>query len=365
MERNKNYITHIQLFFFVVQTQVGIGILSLPRDLHQYAKADSWISVLAAGLGSQLFIFIMYFLCKQFPYLNLYEFTSKIVGKWIGNFFNVLFVGYYLLISSLIIILYTSILKNWIYPTTPVWVMNLLGIFTILYFASQSFKIIARFYTFVSIFLIILLGLVIFSFTNVDFRYLFPVGQAGLKNIILGANQGIIAMLGFDVILVTYSLVKSESKKIIKSISLANAFVTFYYLFIVMLAVITFSPKAMTLIPQPVLYMLKAIKFSVIERIDIVFLSVWVVSVATSLTTYSYLAAKGLSHFFKKPHQRMVPFVAVIVFVISLIPQKPSAIEAFGEFIGEVSYLFIGGIPFLLLIITLFLRKKLGELQHE
>jgi len=359
MESNY-HITRAQLFFVVVQTQIGIGILSLPHDLHKVAKGDSWISIIIAGLGVQLSIFILYFICKRFPDLNFYEFTPKIVGKWIGGVINSIYVIYFIFIIGLITVLWTSILKEWVYYQTPKWMFYLIVAFILLYFASQTLRVIARFDMFVSVFLVVLIGLIVYSFGDVDFRYLLPIGQSGLKNIISGANQALVAMLGFDVLLFVFPLVKAESRQILKTMTYANIFVTSYYLFVILVALVTFAPEELNKIPEPVLYMLKALALTVIERVDLLFLSIWIVSVATSITSYGYLASKGLSYFFRKPHNRMISFVAVSVFIIAFIPQNPSHIDLYSQIMSYISYLYVMIIPFTLLIIAI-IKKKLGE----
>ncbi len=60
-------ISLVQFTFFVIQCQIGVGILSLPNRLHPIAKGGGWISALIAGLAIQLIILLMWlFLYKRF-----------------------------------------------------------------------------------------------------------------------------------------------------------------------------------------------------------------------------------------------------------------------------------------------------------
>lgn len=45
----KTKLSRRQYFFIIVQTEIGVGILSLPYDLHSKAKQDGWISLLIGG----------------------------------------------------------------------------------------------------------------------------------------------------------------------------------------------------------------------------------------------------------------------------------------------------------------------------
>ncbi|WP_243291713.1 GerAB/ArcD/ProY family transporter [Bacillus sp. FJAT-47783] len=361
MARSKASITSAQLFFIIVSTQIGVGILSLPYDVHQVAKSDSWISIIIAGVAVQLIYVLMYFLCKRFPLFNLYEFSPQIVGKWLGRGINILYIIYFILTCSLIIDLWSVTLKTWVYFETPQWVFLLMGSIIVIYFSSQTIQVIARFQMFVSVFLIVLVVLVIFSFEYVDFRYIFPVGQSGIKNILLGSDKSIIAMVGLEVLLFVFPLVEADRKSIFKTVTFANLFVTSYYLFTVVVSLLTFSPEELNIIPEPVLFMLKAINLTVVERIDLLFLSIWIVSVATTLTTYGYLGAKGLEYFFRKPHQQMIPYITVLIFIVSLIPRNQEMLDQFSKLIGFLGYGFIAGIPLLLFIIAFIFKKRMGE----
>ena len=46
---NKNSISVSQLFFIVLQTQIGIGVSGLPYNLFKTAHTDGWISMLISG----------------------------------------------------------------------------------------------------------------------------------------------------------------------------------------------------------------------------------------------------------------------------------------------------------------------------
>lgn len=57
--------TKTQLLFFIIQTQIGVGILSLPYSVFQRAKQDGWMSILLAGLVVQLLILLFWMLAKD------------------------------------------------------------------------------------------------------------------------------------------------------------------------------------------------------------------------------------------------------------------------------------------------------------
>ena len=64
-----------------------------------------------------------------------------------------------------------------------------------------------------------------------------------------------------------------------------------------------FSPAEITIVPEPVLYMLRVIDIHVIQRLDLIFLSIWMVVTSTSILSYAYLGSMGISKLFRIKHK--------------------------------------------------------------
>ncbi|NGY87835.1 GerAB/ArcD/ProY family transporter [Bacillus megaterium] len=62
-----------------------------------------------------------------------------------GNFLNVGYVFYYIIVSSVITVLYVNVLKRWLYHLTPAYVLVLLLVVIALYFAKENVRNIGRF----------------------------------------------------------------------------------------------------------------------------------------------------------------------------------------------------------------------------
>lgn len=211
--------------------------------------------------------------------------------------------------------------------------------------------------TAVVIFISIILPLFAFTF-NIEWAYLFPVGQSGLKNITIGAHDALIAMIGFEIIAVVLPFVQGTYKQSLKSISLANMTVVFIYIYFPICCYLVFSPEELKIISEPVLYLLKAVNFQWIERLDLIFLSIWIIPMATSLVAYFYLASKGAAYTLHKG-QRKYPmwYLPLIAFIIGLFLTTEFEIEQFDKYISASSYIFMVFLPLLTLFISI-VRKK-------
>jgi spore germination protein (amino acid permease) len=356
---NGHTITHRQLFFLIIQSQIGVGILSLPYALFTKAKIDGWISLIIAGLLIQFSILAIWKLCDRFPQSTIYDILPKILGKHLGVIFNVIYTLHFSFISILILILYNSIVGKWILFETPHWVIIFMMAFAGWYFITSTPREIVRFFVIVTPLLFIFIGFVLYAYTDVHFLYLFPVGQTGISTILKSSTDAVVSLLGFDAALVFLAYTNGTPAKKIKVISFASLCVTIIYCFIVFTTYIYFNPVEIVIVPEPVLYMLKAFSFSIIERTDLIFLSVWIISVATSFISYLFIAAKGVQNLFKlQQHQTAAPYIAIFCALIAIIPNEKLEVVTWNKYISLTSLIFSALFPIVLLLISVLMKKQ-------
>ncbi|MCK6256400.1 spore germination protein [Fictibacillus sp. KIGAM418] len=357
--KQTNKITAFQFYFFVLQTQVGIGVLSLPYSLFKAAKTDGWISMLIGGILVQIVTLFHWFLVRRFPDNNLFEINTILLGNIVGRILNSAYILYFTLVATLVAVLSINILKRWVYPLTPAWILIILFAVIALYFAKEDLPKIARFYVLVSFLLIILFLLTLTAFQNADVRYLFPIGQAGIKSMLLGSKEAILALLGFESLLIYAPFVKTSSKKKLKMVMLSNLTIVSFYVYITLTCLVFFSPDEFLIVPEPVLYLLKAIQYNLVERVDLVFLTIWVVSVITSMVTFIHIAGLAAKVLFKKTsHRPFIPFICLAVCITAYFPIQSDQLSAeWSAFMRPYIYFFIIILPVLLLGLS-YIKKR-------
>lgn len=353
-------MTRIQLFAFILQTQIGIGVLAFPYDLHKSAGVDGWISILLAGGSIQLLLLAYIALCKRFPRQNLYEFTPLIVGKWFGNLLNAMYIFHFTFTTCLILLLELMFVELWILPFSNPSFIIVANCVIIVYFAKENIRIIARYHALVTLLIFIMLALMFTSFGTMDYRYLLPVGQQGWTAIMMGMKSSVISFLGFELLLILGSDVQTKGKSLIAPVLWANGLATFFFLIVVLVCFINFSPESIAFIPQPVPYFLNGISLPFLERVDLIFLSVWLVKVTATLISYIYAAGKGMGYLFhRNEHSKAIYYLAPIVCLVGLFWRSEERIKLF-EKITEIETFVIIGIPIVLLLLA-WLTGKRGE----
>lgn len=361
MSQNKDSITYQQLFFLIIQTQLGVGVLSLPYTMHNAAKADGWISMLLAGLLLQGILIVYFILFKRFKSKNILEISGLLFGNKIAKLIAIFYSLYFISVGSLVLVLYIQIINRWILPNTPNWVIGGLLVIAGIYLSVDGLRILARFFTLVTPLILLPVLLVSYTLKDANIYYLLPIGQAGIKDIVMGSKDAFLSMLGFEIFLLAFPLVSGTNRQKFKAVSYANLFITLLYTFLIIVTFIYFSPEEMIILPDPLLYSLKSYTFKVIERTDLLFLSLWIFLVFTTFGSYLFFAADSGANFFKKLGRRkLVYYVALIMYGISLLPMiNLLTIDKMSNYIQKASFIFIL-FPVLLLLMS-FLFKKSGQ----
>ncbi|WP_158702645.1 GerAB/ArcD/ProY family transporter [Paenibacillus faecalis] len=359
---HEKMLSQKQFFFFIIQAQIGVGVLSLPHALNSTAKGGSFISVLIAGLVTQSIIFFMYFLLKKFPELNLFHILLKLFGPFIGRILIACYIIHFILLGANIMLSAVDILSSWILVSTPKWVLMLLFSIMTFYLAKEKLTVLARFFTISSFLFIPLIIFVTYGLTQAQFEYMLPLFEAGALNILKGAQDATVSMYGFEMMLIIFPFINGSNKQKLLSITLANSFVTLFYTFVVLTCVMVFNSNQLDLIPEPVIYLMKSLNFYIFDRADIIFLPIWAITIVCSTVNYCYASANGLAIFFnRKNHEKFTVYVNIFIFTIALIPVTPLAMHQFNLLNIYSTYIFIALIPIALMFLSLFVKRKAGE----
>ncbi|MGA9289681.1 MAG: endospore germination permease [Anaerobacillus sp.] len=357
--KTNNQISSAQFLFIIFQTQVGVGVLSLSANLYSEAGKDGWITLLVAGVGFEIAIFIIYFLSKRFSTSTIYEYASKVVGRPIGLLISIGYIAFACVTAILVMELFDTTIKNWILLRTPSWAILMLLAITGTYLALGKLKVIGRFDQFVSFLIFPLVFMVAYTLKEADLRYILPIGQQGLGPIIKTIPQGFFSMIGFEMALFVFPYLQNKGKKALISLTLSNIAATTFYSFLTFSTFVVLSPKQLEMLPDPIVYVLKGTPFQLVDRVDLLFLSIWTVAVLTSFVSYLYIAAIGVKHLTKRKNKKWpVIFTSLVIFLLAVLPHDTYTIEILSGYQAKASYFFVLGIPLVLLIVSVIFKKK-------
>ncbi|WP_413301904.1 GerAB/ArcD/ProY family transporter [Bacillus sp. 1P10SD] len=361
MENKKESISSFQMFFFIILATIGEGILSFPNLVYKDARQASWISILITGSIALFLVLTYVYLHRRFPRKTIYEICLVMFGKWLGRFIIVGYLIYFFLICMNINRLYMETISSWILTSTPLSVILLLIFMLGMYLGKENLRIITRFFQLSFWIIIFLMFMNLGSLPYLHWKYLFPINEVSFPNILKGSRSSIPSFLGFDSLLIILPFVKGTIKSKVKFAILSIVFITFTYIYVVLTCILFFSSKELILIPQPILYLFKSITiFGVIERLDLIIVSLWIVMMMTSYVSYIYLTNIGFCTLFhlKKRTIPTIILTVLVYFLVLFIPVSRESIIAQFKLITILSAIFSVGIPLLAIISSILLHRK-------
>jgi spore germination protein (amino acid permease) len=355
-------LTKTQIFFLVVQTQVGFGMLNLPNKLQETSKNDGWLSIILAGLCIQCILIFYWLLLKRFPNYKYYEITRCVFGKYVGTLCNLATYIYLILTSAFVLIVSAKLIHEILLNRTPYWVIGLLLFTMCIYLSNSGIQVLTRVLTVLSA---LILFFIILSFLtyklHMDVNNILPIGRSGLKNIILGVKESFISLYGFEIILFLYPLAAEKKKGFLKNITYTNVFVIGMTVYFTILSMLIFNSNLIAQIKLPVVYLFRPLQFMTTDRIDQLFFSVWAIPMVLSVSVYIFFASRFLKSI-SKLKSRPIILTGILAFLLFLLSEKSDVMLGYyANIIELLSYLTIFIIPITLLLTSLVFRKKEKE----
>ncbi|MFC9708636.1 endospore germination permease [Paenibacillus sp. NPDC056933] len=356
---NESTITRGQLFFLILKFEIGVDILSLPYRIHLISHGGGWISVFLGGILIQLIVLLCWLLMRRFPSSSIYQITTLITGNLIGKILIVAYIGYFLLMGTSVLVNAYGVINRWMLQNTPRWAILALFLFSSIYLVRQKLRIIARVLVLISFLLIPMMVLISYGLKEVNLLYILPLTEAGWSRIISGSSETLMAMFGFEFVLIVFPMVEGKSAGKLKSTAAASAVVALLYAFTVFICSTAFSPQQLDLMPEPVIYLLRSIPLGTMDRADFLFLPIWLISIFGAICGYYYAASYGLSYLFKqKDHKKAVPYIVIASCLIAYLPQQQEQLELISTIANRSAYFFLVILPLLLLALSYIMKRK-------
>jgi spore germination protein (amino acid permease) len=357
----QNMINTMLLVFVIHSMQVGVGIQGFQRIIYMEAKHDAWISVILSGVATSIVGFIMVKTLQYYENSDLYGIQFDVLGKWLGNLLNILFVLYFLAGFHVIVRNYIEVIQAWIFPEVPNWLLSFSLIYLVYYGLNGGLRTVVGvsfFSVVLSLWLILLLAYP-FQFTNWD--YLFPLFEASIPEILRGTKQMTFTVIGFEIVYAIYPFLK-EKDRVHKHMQFGLGFTTILYLAIMVVSLAYFSGGQLERTIWGTLSLFKIVRFPFIERFEYVAITFWVLLILPNLMLYMWAATRGISRIFNKKEQKVSWKLLVFVFLTLLYPLTRIQINMMNDYFARGALYIVFVYPFLLFAAVLikkkFFRKK-------
>ncbi|EMT54127.1 MULTISPECIES: GerAB/ArcD/ProY family transporter [Brevibacillus] len=359
-------ITFLQAAAVLISTIIGVGVLSLPVIA---VKAVDTGAPLLTFIGTMIALFslgILAALGKRFPRKSIIHYSEDILGVWIGRIGSVAIIFFFAVLSALTArefgeVVVTAVLRN-----TPLEVT----VIVMLALAAISCRNDLSTFSYIHLFylpFILAPGLLIvaLSLQNAELINLQPIAPIHKGQWFYGSLTIAALFQGSFIVTMIIPSMRHPAKTSIACV-LAIIVSGGLYLLIVIASVAIFGAEETKMLIWPTLELARmtSLPANVLERLDILFLAVWVTGVFTTLFSTYYFTIHSLSNLLRlRDHKMFSLFLLPVIFVLAMVPQNVMDTYRFILTIGLCGLIITIGYPAVLLIIAILRKKR--EDQHD
>lgn len=360
----KEIISGRQLLMLVFTFIISTATLFLPAFVTRHAGQDGWLSAIPGGVVGVVIILIVTYLGLKFPGMTPIEYSEIILGKWGGKIVSLIFIFFYIHLTSIVIREVSTTINGTLLTKTSFELITIVIFISCVIAVKQGLEVITRanVLNLVTIY-IAMFTVLILLLKDLHFEYLTPVLSKGLLPVI----QDSISPAGWfgEVVSIAFLIPHLNKPKEAKGFSiLAILWVMITLMVLVAVNIMVFGPQLASLITYPSLRAVRYINVNdYIQRVDIIFLIPWIMSNYIKICVFFYITVKIISRFLKiEKYKTLVLPIGLILFSLSLTLFKGSVdlIELLANAWGFYSLPIELGLPLFLLTILL-LKGKGGK----
>lgn len=321
-----NELTVLQYIFFIHGTQVGIGVLSMPRELAVEAGTDGWISILIGWVFATVASLLIVNIMKRYPGKTIVDLIPVFFGKWLGMVVSALVACYCALAAMTVVASGIGIVNVWILSQTPGYVLAILTVIPTYMVVQGGLRVLGR-YAELIFYLTLWMPIVIFSILPYsNWLHLLPVLKEGWMPVFSATKSTILSFLGFELAFFLYPFLQRKQYASLGIVA-ANTLSMLIFMHITVFSFSFFSPDEITQYTWPTLNLWKVIEYRFLERIDIIFLAFYLFFLSTTTLPYIYFTVFTTSQMVGSADHRKHLFILMILIVVGAWLYTPTFID--------------------------------------
>jgi spore germination protein AB len=280
------------VIFLVQGTIMGVKLLTLPHDMSA-AGYDQWWIPLLMGLIAQMTLLPMIWLCRRYPDDTLFVMNEKLLGKWLGKMVNVVMTLFVMTNLATVAEGYIRLVQATTLANQTI-TLPLIGLFLVMiYITLGGIKAIARFNILAFFFTGWMIYYLQWGYQKGQLSHIFPLFNITLSEMAEAVNNSYAAMLGYEMIMFYFPYIIKREKALLHA-SIGLWITVGFYVLVSITSVAYFSEWQLSNTVYPVLNLFKAVELSFLERVENLGVGLWVFLILGTLTTYLWVAKKGL-----------------------------------------------------------------------
>lgn len=363
-------ITARQSASIVASTAIGVGVLTLPRTSVDGIGEGGWLSPVWGGIVACIVMYVISKLTLRFQGESFVEYGARILGSerhpWIGRVigfpFFICAIVMWALVTGMVARVFGEVVITTLLPRTPLEVV--IGTMLIVCFliVMHDVEVLARVNEFLlPLILIPILLIAISSFKSAEIDNLLPLFHFDVGSMLKGTLSAASSYLGVEIMLVFSDRLTPAPNKLVMLNSIGVAIPVVVYTLITIAGISVFGVKELGMLTWPTLELVKTTEVpgAILERVESLFLAVWVVAVFTTVGNFYYAAVRTTTKVFRVSSQRWIASLLLpfIYFISMKIPNLKALFEYQG-LLGKAVGIFAFTVPLCFLLLAILRKQK-------
>ncbi|WP_099191689.1 GerAB/ArcD/ProY family transporter [Tepidibacter mesophilus] len=362
MISTKEKIGTSQMITLLMSTILGVGILSLPRNLADEVKGSGFIIIIISTCACILFGYFIYRVIYKFQNKTLMQISSNVLTKPIGYLICIVFIIYYLVNMAIITRIFTEVVKMYMLKKTPTEVIIISMLFVSAYGSRKGIEGIARISQIIFFLMVIpIMFIFLFALQSADFTNLMPIFNIKISEIFPNIFLTNLAFAGFESMLVLGIFIKKPKDGFkIQWISLGVTGIAYAFFTVISIAVFGQTETAHLMWPTLTIVKIIDIPGAFLENLDALVMGAWTLNIFISICVLFFCVSliigdmsncKEINYF----NYAIVP----IIYILALYPDNLAHLYDLvsSKYVVALQATVIAGIPFILFIFSQFSKK--------
>ena len=349
-------ISAFLLFFIIHTAQIGIGIQGFQRIIYEDAKHDAWISVLLAGLATHIIAIFMLKTLEIYGSNDLYGIHQDVFGKWIGNFFNIIYILYCSIAFFAVLRNYVEVVQTWVLPDLNTWFLASTLLLIVIYTFTGGLRVIVGISFFSVVLSVWLFPMLAYPMKFMEPRSLLPILETNMSGILKGVQSMTFTIVGFEILYVIYPFVK-DKKNAKKHIHLGLFVTTLIYLAVMLVTLTYFSGEQLKKTIWATLSLFEIVKFPFVERFEYIVVCFWMLIILPNLCLFLWAAFRGTKRLVKVSANKFVWVFSFIILIVSLTFKTRTQINTFNDYFGQLAFYIVFIYPIILYVFAAVKNK--------
>ena len=328
-------------------------VLNVPNIIILGTGSSSIINVIYVSILAILFSILLYKLFNNFSGKDILDISHFVGGKFFKIFISLIFLTFFLIISSLALRYLSNSIKLIYFNNSPLVYLLLFFIIPAIIINKIGFKSIAGLNKiFVFIVIISILFLLFSSYKHVSLYRIFPILGHGFNTTFIKGSSNIFAFTGLSYLFLLPPFLKGTDS--FKKVTIHSTIITaLFFVFSISTLMLTLPVIVNTDEMLSIYLLTRIIEFgNFLERLDAIFIFDWLLALLSFLSINIFFCIqifKKMTHI--KDEKVLSSSIGIFIFSGSLLIRNYAQIKFWGNYVyryGVIILVFIIGLGILI-----------------